>query len=141
MGCCGATGGSAGPGLSPSWVKVTKTFADFAAAALSNSITGYVLPAGGVLHATQVKQSAAFGGGGAAAYTVSVGIPGNDAKYATAFNVFQAPGNTVMQLSGTLGVENHGATTNITFTATSDVLLNLAAAGSVDIWLLVSVPG
>jgi hypothetical protein len=123
----------------PKWVKVTMGFADFSAAALTSSPEVYSLPAGGVIHAVKIKHSAAFTGGTIATYTISVGIVGTVAKYSAAFNVFQAPGNTVQQLTSTVGTENHGAVTSIKATAVSTVgNLDAATTGSVDIWLLVS---
>jgi hypothetical protein len=127
-------------GSVPVWVKITKTFTDFSAAALTSSINGYVLPAGGILHAVKVKHSASFTGGSISAYTVSVGISGNETKYAPVFDVFQATSATAYLLGSTLGGESHTATTNIVFQATSTGgNLDQASQGSVDIWLLVSV--
>lgn len=127
------------PASDDRWVKVTKTFSDLAAAALTNNIEVYSLPAGGVIHAVKIKHSASFTGGAIATYTLSVGITGTLAKYAAAFNVFQAPGATVQQISSTVGTENHTAATSIKLAATSTVgTLDAATAGSVDIWLDVS---
>lgn len=139
-GCGIETGG--GNSTSPVWVKVTKTFSDFSAAATTNSINIYGLGAGWVLHAVKIKQSTAFSGGAIASYTVSVGVSGNNAKYASAFDVFQAVAATTLQVTGTVGCESQGAIVQLTATATSTgANLNAAAAGSVDIWLLVSNPG
>jgi hypothetical protein len=92
-----------------------------------------------VIHAVKIKHSAAFTGGLISAYTVSVGIVGNLVKYAPAFNVFQAPGNTVQQISSTVGTENHGAATSIRLAAVSiGANLNAATTGAVDVWALVS---
>ncbi len=126
-------------GGSPTWVKVTVGYAALAAAALTNDIEVLNLAAAGVIHAVKIKHSASFVGGSISAYTLSVGIVGNLTKYAAAFDVFQAPGNTVQQLTGTLGTENHGAAVSIRLAATSvGANLNAATAGSVDVWLLVS---
>lgn len=128
-------------GNTPVWVKVTKTFGNLSAAALTNDIEVLSLAAKGVIHAVKIKHSAAFTGGAIAAYTVSVGIVGNLTKYAPAFDVFQAPGSTVMQISNLIGTENQGAATSIRLAATSTgANLNAATSGSVDIWILVSFP-
>lgn len=138
MGCCGTSGGGSSP-ATPLWVKRTLTFADFAAAALSNAITLYALPAGGVLHAVKIKHSAAFGGGAIATYTVSVGIAATPNKYATAFNVFQAPASNTFQVTGTVGGEDQASAVNLVAQAVSTgANLNAANAGSVEIWLLIS---
>lgn len=123
----------------PTWVKYTFTYADFSTAATTNSLDLLSLPAGGIIQGVKIKHSAAFTGGAISAYTIQVGIVGTLNKYASAFNVFQAPGNTVQQLSTTAGTENGGAATAIKVTATSTgANLNAATAGSVDIWVLQS---
>ena len=115
----------------------TISYSDLSAAAAGNSITLATLPAGTVLHGVVMKHSAAFTGGTISAYTVSVGLTGNVAKYATAFDVFQAPGNTVGQASFGGYVENFGATTDIKISAAATGgLLNAATAGSLTVWLL-----
>lgn len=124
---------------SPRWTKYTKTYAQLAAASTANDIELFSLAAGEVVHAVKIKHSAAFTGGGASAYTLSVGIAGNLTKYASAFNVFQAPGNTVLQLTNVVGTENHGAATSIRLAAVSTgANLDLITAGSVDVWVLTS---
>ncbi len=124
----------------PRWEKITVDESAFTAAATSEDIELFVLPAGGVIHAVKIKHSTAFSGGSVASFTVSVGITGNLTKYATAFDVFQATSGTAFQLSTVVGSENHGATTSIRIEATStgdDVVA--ATAGSVDVWVLTSV--
>lgn len=138
MGCCGTQ-----PGVDvsyPSWVKVTLAFGAFSAAALTANANLYSLPAGGVLHAVKIKQSASFTGGAVASCTVSVGIAGNVSKYASAFDVFQAPASNTFQVTGTVGGEDQASAAQLTATATSTgANLNALTAGSVDVWLLISV--
>lgn len=122
----------------PVWTKYTVGYAALAAAATTNNIELLSLPAGGIIHAVKIKHSTAFSGGGAASYTVSVGITGTLNKYAAAFDVFAAVGATVQQLSTTVGTENHGSATSIKIAATCDVNLDLVTAGSVDVWVLAS---
>ena len=130
---------------SADWVKVTKSYTDFATAALTNNVEIYSLPAKGVIHQVVMHHTAAFTGGLIATYTLSVGIAGTLTKYVAASNVFQAAGNTiifpaasVMPLSAT--PENMGSATSIRAAAISTVgNLNAATAGSVDIYLLVSL--
>lgn len=122
----------------PHWIKITKTYSDFSTAGLTNSITIYTLPAGGVIHAVQMNASTKFSGGLIATYTISVGKAGTNAKYAIATNVFT--GATLPVISVLPAVESIGSTTAITATAISTIgNLNTATAGSVDIWLLVSI--
>lgn len=119
------------------WTPYTVTFASLSAAALTNSIVLATLPAKTVLHAAVIKHSTAFGGGAIASYTLSIGLAATVDKYATAFNVFQAVGASVGQLSHALFCENFSVSTSVLLTATSTVgLLNAATAGSATIWLL-----
>ena len=123
----------------PAWTKYTVTYAQLAAGALTNDIQLFSLPARGTVHAVVIKHSASFTGGAIATYTLSVGIAGTLAKYASAFNVFQASGNTVLQSSGGAFTENAGAATSVRVAATSTgANLNAATAGSATIWVLSS---
>lgn len=123
----------------PTWIKYTKTFAQLAAAATTNDIELLSLAAGGIIHAVKIKHSASFTGGAIAAYTLSVGISGTLNKYAADFDVFQATGATVQQLSTTVGTENHTTAVSIRLAATSTGdNLDQAGAGSVDVWILQS---
>lgn len=120
------------------WVKVTKTYADLSAAALTNDIEVFSLPAGWAVHTAFFKTSAAFTGGAIAAYTLSVGPTGSLLKYVAAFDALQAIGNTVAPVSVLTipVVENWGAATSIRLSAISTVAnLSAATAGSVDVYL------
>lgn len=125
--------------VTPIWRKYTVTKTQLAAAATTNNITLFTLPAGGIIEAVKIKHSASFTGGSISAYTISVGITGTLAKYAAAYDVFAAPSATAMQLSTTVGTESHTAATAIKVAATSTgANLSAATAGSVDIWVKVS---
>lgn len=127
----------------PIWLKIaTKTYANFSAAGLINTIaSGYLLPAKGIITGCMVIPTVLFSGTAIAAYTISVGIGSGAgvAKYAIAANVFT--GATLGAPNILPGIESVSSTTSITLTATSTVgLLNSSSGtGSVDIWLLVSV--
>lgn len=128
-------------GAVPVWVKVGNAIAHtaFQTAATTLSITLFTLAAAGLIHAVKIKHSTAFGGGAITAYTLSVGIAGTLAKYASAFDVFQAVSNTAFQTSSVLGSENNGAGTAILITATSTTAnLNASTTGVVDVWALLS---
>jgi hypothetical protein len=121
----------------PKWIKITKTYSDFAAASVTNSPTIYTLPAKGVIHATQLIVTTTFSGGAIATYTLSIGIAGTAAKYNPATNMFT--GATLPSISTISGIESSSGSTSITCTAISTIgLLNAATQGSVDIYLLVS---
>lgn len=127
-------------GVVPTWVKYTVAETAFTAAATTETIELFSLAAGGIIHAVKQKHSASFTGGSISAFTTSVGITGTLEKYAANFDVFQATGDTVQQITGTLGTEDHGSATSIKITAisTSDNVVN-ATAGSVDVWVLQSI--
>lgn len=122
------------------WFKCTidVSAAAFTDAATSQSITCATLPAGGIVHGVKIKHTARYNGGGSLTFTLSVGISGNTTKYASAFDVFQATGDTVYQVSDTFFSEDHTNTTAILATATSDVNVNLVTVGDADIWILYS---
>jgi hypothetical protein len=126
------------PTIVPKWFKVTKTFADFSAAALVNSISINTLPIKGVIHNIQINPRIVFSGGLIATYTISVGILGTLAKYAIATNVFT--GAALPAISVLPGVESVNSTASILATAISTVgNLDAATQGTVDIWLLLSI--
>jgi hypothetical protein len=122
------------------WFKFTKTFGDFSTAGLTNDIEVLSLPVRGVITKVVLKHTTAFSGGAIASYTVSVGITGNFIKYAAAFDVFQATGNTVFGFNNLQNMENFGAAVSIRAQATATgANLDQAAAGSVDIYVHYSV--
>ena len=118
------------------WTKVTVAESAFTAAATSEDIELFSLPANCFIHRVHVKHSASFTGGSLASFTVKVGIAGTLDKYAAAFDVFQAPGDTVFQDSSIFGLESHSSATSIRIEASSTVddVVN-ATAGSVDVWI------
>lgn len=122
----------------PSWVKITKAYTDYSTGGLVNTIsTGFTLPAKGIITGCVVIPTTAFSGSTIASYTISVGIAGTVAKYAVATNVFT--GFTLTTPNVLPGIESTSAGVAITTTATAvGANLNAAAAGSVDIYLLVS---
>jgi hypothetical protein len=133
---------AANVGATPQWVHVGNNIAysAFSAAALTDQIALFTLPACGIVEDVLIKHSAAFGGGAVSACTISVGISGSPAALASAFNVFQAPGSSVYQVSNDLLGGDRVSTTQIYATATS-VGANLSAltTGAVDIWAKISV--
>jgi hypothetical protein len=124
----------------PKWTKFTVAFSAFTAAATTEDIELVSLATRGAIHKVVIKHTTAFSGGTLSAYTLSVGITGTLAKYAVAFDVFQAVGNTVFGFNNLPDMENFGAATSIRIAATSTGdNLNNATAGSVDVWLLRTV--
>jgi hypothetical protein len=129
-----------GPAKHPKWTLYTVAESAFTAAATTEDIELFSLPARGVIHKVVIKHTTAFSGGSLTAYTISVGIVGTLAKYAAAFDVFQATGDTVFGFNDLPDMEDLGSATSIRVAAvstTDDVIA--ATAGSVDIWVLTSV--
>lgn len=123
------------------WVKVTKSYTDFATASLTNDISIYTLPTKGYVHDVKIVPRVAFSGGVISATTISVGISGSLAKYAIAANVFT--GNTTLGLVHTpiAGLENTAGTTDIRASIIAVGVaqtLNNLSAGTVDIYLYIS---
>ena len=129
-------------GGAPAWIKITKTHAQLAAAALTNDIEVYSLPARGTLLGAYMNHTVAFTGGGMTTYSLDLGIAGNLAKYDGAYGVTGAPAAAGPFHSTPFAnpvMEDGFAATSIRLSAACDVNLNTATAGSVDIYLLVSV--
>ena len=142
--------GSSNSAVVGHWEKITKTHTDFQTAATSNKLAIYTAPAGTVVHAVKIKHSVQFAGTGMFGYTVSVGTTSNTTLLAPAFGVIQPTGATVYYLTlvpGTNGVMNSdanapshtGSTTIYAEAVSTPTNLNQSTAGSVDIWLYVSV--
>ncbi len=109
------------------------THTDLDSGSMTNSITLFSLPAATILDKVVIKHSASFD---IAGYTLSVGVAGNDTKYASAFDVFQSPGATVFQLSNSANIEDFVSPINITITATASAALNTASTGSATIYVI-----
>lgn len=120
------------------WQAFTVSATDFTAEATSEDIELFSLPATGVIHAVKIKHTTSFNDGGSGSFTLSVGIAGTLTKYAGAFDVFQATGDTVFQMSSVVDSEDHGSATSIRVEAVSDVNVSLVTAGVAIIWVLTS---
>jgi len=122
------------------WQLFTVSETAFTAAATSEDVSLFSLLENEVIEAVVIKHSTAFSGGTLSAFTVSVGIVGDLDKYGSAFDVFQATGAAVAQVSSSLGFEDFTGATDIRIAAVAvgDDVLN-AAAGSVDVWVKTSI--
>lgn len=126
-------------GSVPVWIKVSKGYKDFAAAALTNDISIYTLPVYGYVHDVKIIPIEAFSGGTVASYTLSVGKSAPFTSLAIATNVFT--GNTTLSAahSALPMVFSKAANTDVRALATSTVgNLTEATSGIVDFYLLVS---
>ena len=144
--CCGANGfqglptpSPANPGSFPYWFEFCFSHTDFQAAALTNSIVAYSLPAGGFIHGVKLKHSIAFAGTGITGYDLEVGFSGALDDLLIAYPVDTAPANDTFAISQTFDSRNHGAATDVLLTAISTgANLDQSTAGDVCLWLLVS---
>lgn len=126
-------------GGSAVWTKYSLDYTDFSAAAATETITLASLAAKTVIHAAVIKHSTAFSGGALTAYTLEVGTALTPAKFASAFDVFQAVGAAVGQVSTGGWCEDYAAPYDVKITANVvGDLLNAATAGAVDVWLYTS---
>jgi hypothetical protein len=135
-----AGGGSVGTQY-PGWVKITKTYTDLSAAATSNDIELYSLPAKASILAGIIKHTVQFSGGSISGYNVSVGVSGSSVDILNTTIVSAAVADTTFTKSSFFGPKMYdfGAAKSIRLFATStDDDLDAATAGSVDVYLLVS---
>ncbi len=137
----GGTGVSSDAILSaPKWTKYSVVHTALQAAALTNNIELFSLPAKTVIHKVIIKPTTAFAG--TTSYTLSVGIAGTLAKYIAAFDVKQVVANTTFGVAAaTINAtpENFGSATSIRLAAVSTVEdLDDSTAGAADIYVLTS---
>ena len=123
--------------LVPRWKKFTVTHTDLQTAGLTNDIELFTLPGGGIIERIMMKHSEAFAGAGISDYDISVGIAGNLTKYAAAFDVDQAIGDTVFALVANAGCEtfNSGGASIRVSAVSVGANLDQTTAGSLDIWV------
>lgn len=132
--------------VTPQWHRYSFTSLDFIIAQQANpysSTQTYIspvsVPPGAIIHGVKIKQSVRFNVA-TTTYTISVGILGNNQEFASAFEVTQATGPDVFQISSDFDSINSDVPTPIAiFADTTDTIGN-AASGQVDVWLLISVP-
>jgi len=95
----------------------------------SNPSLAYTLPSGSKILGVSVKASVAFTGGALTAMTVSLGVTGAVTRFTSAWDIFQAVGDTVLQETALFkaGQGSSIAALIATFTPTTDVVQNCAA--------------
>lgn len=133
----GGTGGGGGSNI-PTWVKVTKGFADWSSASSNVTITVRTLGAREWTQAYVIKHSAAFTGAGVNSATATFRFRGNNGVF---LNVFQAPGNDVFNgatLAPTATVFSFGSGALLEVNLQANVALNNLTTGSLDVYMLLS---
>ena len=130
VGPTGSNGGSC-------WARYTIEESDLADADTSVDVTLFTCSQFCKIRGVVIKHATAFTGGTLSAFTVSVGTAGTPTLYASAFDIFQASGDTVFQdsnqlQSATMAAAGHSVIAQ--FNSTSDDVAD-ATAGNVDIWV------
>jgi hypothetical protein len=138
----GISGGGGTPTsltTTPTWLLFTVTHTQLQAAALTNDIELWSMPALGVIHAVLIEPTTQFAGAAITDYKVAVGLTGFLTKYHSFFDVDTAVAATNFSAADILAPENRTAVTSIRIAAIS-VGANLSAstAGVVNIAILAS---
>ena len=123
--------------------KFTVTYSQLATAATSNFIQLFSLPAGAVITLVKLKHSIGFSASGQTSYTLSIGTvaPAQSPSLTKYLPAYQVDVNanpvsaTTFVVNNVVGSENHTSAVPIYIAATSNVNLNLATQGSVDVWV------
>jgi len=126
----------AAPGYEfPVWVKYTIPFGSLTAAALTQTITLFTLPARAKLIGVTLKHSAQFTAAGLTSLNLTLGSSVDPQRYAGALNISTAVSDTNFYDAGYYNSQTMAAdAVNAVFTAVG-ANLNTLAAGSVDIWI------
>jgi hypothetical protein len=122
----------------PKWIKITKTYLDFAIEDLANDISIYTLPKMGNVHDIKIVTTEAFSGGTIESYELLVSA----AKSSNVRNLSSGSLNGPMLGDNTTLVSEETLleTTDIrAFVSSSIGNLDEATAGIVDIYILVSL--
>ncbi len=122
------------------WIKYSYTFADFAFAGLSKDLLVVTLDPKQMIQNVLLHASIGFTGGGTSSYAVSVGSVGGDIEDIIEPNgVFNPGGSDSYAQSAGPVIYDFALPTEIRIKAVSDVNLNLATAGSLDVWIQSSI--
>jgi len=139
----GTSGGGGTPGENvPGWITpITVQHTAFQTAGLTQDISLYTLPAGGLIHGVKLKQSVAFAGTGITSYSLSIGFVGALDDLLIDYPVDAAPADDLFAIAATFDSRNHAATVDVRIRATAvGANLDQSTAGTAQIWLLVSRP-
>jgi hypothetical protein len=126
---------------SDGYTKVTVPYSSLTAAALTQTLTLFALPAAAVLKDIFVKHSVAFTASGLTSLVVGVGIASSHNQFIAGFDVKQTVSDTAWDAVASQYLASWANQTNIVLTATAvGANLSTLSAGSVDIyynWLAV----
>lgn len=127
------------------YVKYTLGFGDLTAAATTQTVIlltnpagstlPFIIPQGGVVMGVKVHATTSFTGGGVTAMTMSVGVTGTVTALTSAFDIFQATGNTVVQETPVFKSTTIAPISIVAAFTSTTANLNLLTAGSVDVYI------
>lgn len=140
MGCCCGFGFGGGASV-PAWLApINISHTQFQTAGLTNSVTVYSLPAGGIIHGVKFKHSVTFDGPAITEYWLSLGFAGETQALLIEYDAESTPvANDNFAISQVFDSRNHVAATNVIMTARSvGNNLNTSQQGTGQLWLLVS---
>lgn len=128
----------------PKWIKITKTYLDFAIEDLANDISIYTLPKMGYIHDIKIVTTEAFSGGTIESYELLVSeSKSSNVKANLSLGLAQGPSSGQL-----IGGSNSALISEKTLLAPVDIRafvsssignLDEATAGIVDIYILVSL--
>jgi len=117
------------------WVKVTMSYADLTAAALSGTIEALEMVAKLTIHSIMIKHNTVFAGTGVTGLTLDVGITGELDRFVSLFDVFAPVSENAKDSTNMVFIGNIGSVTSIKLTSTSTgANLDQLTQGSVDIY-------
>lgn len=109
-------------GLTSKFQQVTVLFSQLQAAALSNNIALFTIPAGSILKNVIIKHSQAFTGGSISAVQAQIGPSGSFQEFIQGLDIFQAIGDQVF--------DNAGLDFIGSFASVTTIYLNAVAIGA-----------
>ena len=117
--------------------RFTIGFADTITVSTTHTQTLFTLGARDKILGVEIKASTAFSGGSLTSVTVSVGVSGSVTTFASAFDIFQTVGDTVLQETDQFKSGSRAALSVIaTFVGSHN--MSTATAGAVEIGLLIA---
>lgn len=121
------------------WVKTSIGEASLTAAATTQNITLFDVPANGTVTAVRIKESTIFSGGSSTALTVSVGRSGTETEYAPAWSLMTTVSATNMYNDGGSWAPTTSSHTLVAKFTGTGANVSTFTAGAVDIWVRVEV--
>lgn len=120
------------------WVKITKTYEDFAAASTTNNISIFSLLEKTVILNYVINPVTSFSGGSIISYSINIGYTGNENYVASPTDIFTGSVPTGDNLNSILPISFSTTTDIRAYVECDGDNLDSAVQGVVDIYLLIS---